>query len=62
MSPQNINVIEIHANAARQLMRNNIFKKQYPFNHIFADDLSLRLQNPQQQVSRNGKTVAGAFL
>ena len=51
LPPLDSTIKEILANAAQQLMRNNIFKKQYPFNHIFADDLFSRLKDSQQRYS-----------
>lgn len=37
---------EILAAAARNLLRDDVFEKEYPFNHIFADVLYQRLADP----------------
>ena len=46
LAPPSAEEFETLAEAARELMQANVFKKKYPFNHIFADDLYTRLQDP----------------
>lgn len=40
---------EAQKEAARSLLREDVFDKPYPFNHIFANDLYRRLQDPAQK-------------
>ena len=37
--------------AAQKLLHDDVFEKEYPFNHIFADDLYLRTSSPARKDS-----------